>query len=135
MHAPGLRPQPHVLLNASQVLAAVRQYRFAFVVMNTLEGPEVLATTSELLAHTPVLGFMHNASLIRNLPEYRPLLGNPRLRLTTLAPYVTEDVARTAPAGTMVPVYFFDRPLPRHWLPPVLPVAEQRRLPAATHQP
>jgi hypothetical protein len=113
VHAPGLRPQVHVLLNAAQVLAAVRQHRFDFVVMNTFEGPEVLTTVAELLQHTPVLGFLHNASLIRNLPDYRPLLEHPRLRLMTLAPYVTEDVEKTAPAGTLVPVFFFDRAVPR----------------------
>lgn len=113
VHAPGLRPRLHVLMNAAQVLSAVRRHRFDVVIMNTFEGPEVLATATELLAHTPVLGFMHNASFIRSRPEYRPLLDHPRLRLMTLAPYVTADVETTTRAGTMVPVFFFDRPVPR----------------------
>lgn len=113
VHAPGAKPRIHSRLKPSQVLDAVRRERFDLVVFNTLEGKEVLDCAREVLAHTPALGFMHNGSLIRNQPEYQPLIANSRLRLMTLAPYVAEDFSAVAPAGTMIPVFFNDREVPR----------------------
>jgi hypothetical protein len=113
VHAPGAKPHIHSRLKPSQVLEAVRREQFDLVVFNTLEGKEVLDCAREVLGHTPALGFMHNGSLVRNVPEYQPLVANPRLRLMTLAPYVTEDLASVAPAGTMIPVFFNDREVPK----------------------
>lgn len=121
VHAPGVKPRIHSSLKPSQVLDAVRRKRFDLVVFNTLEGRDVLDCAREVLMHTPALGFMHNGSLVRNLPEYQPLIANTKLRLMTLAPYVTADLAQVARAGTMIPVFFNDREVPR------LPASPGRR--------
>jgi glycosyltransferase involved in cell wall biosynthesis len=116
VHAPGLKPRVHSRLTAAQVLDAVRRQRFDLVVFNTFEGQAVLDCARDVLEHTPVLGFMHNGSFICNLPQYRPFVSDPRCRLMVLAPYVAGHFAQVAAAGTMVPVFFFDRdipPLPR----------------------
>jgi hypothetical protein len=113
VHAPGLKPRVRSHLNASGVLAAVRGERFDLVVFNTFEGSEVLSCARDILRHTPVLGFMHNGSLICNLKEaYEPYLNHPRCRLMVLAPYIGEHFAHLAPASTVTPVFFFDRPVP-----------------------
>jgi glycosyltransferase involved in cell wall biosynthesis len=112
VHTPELQPKTHSSLKAPQVLEAVRRQRFDLVVFNTFEGREVLACARDLLTHTPVLGFMHNGSLVNNVPEYR---------LMVLAPYIAERFADIAPAGTVIPVHFFDREIPR------LPRQDNRR--------
>jgi hypothetical protein len=112
VHAPGLNPQVHSRLTASAVLEAVCKQRFDLVVFNTFEGREVLSCARDILRHTPVLGFIHNASLVCNLGDYDPLLHHPRCRLMVLAPYVGEHFAHLAPANTVTPVFFFDRPVP-----------------------
>ena len=113
VHAPGLRPKVHSRLKAPQVLEAVRSERFDLVVFNTFEGREVLACARDVLTHTPALGFMHNGSLVSDLPDYRLFAAHPHFRLMVLAPYVAGRFADIAPAGSMVPVYFFDHDLPR----------------------
>jgi hypothetical protein len=113
VHAPGLRPVVHSRLKPRQVLEAVRSERFDLVVFNTFEGREVLACARGVLTHTPALGFMHNGSLVSDLPDYRLFVAQPNFRLMVLAPYVAGRFADIAPAGTVVPVYFFDRELPR----------------------
>ena len=112
VHAPGLKPHIHSRLTASKVLDAVSKERFDLVVFNTFEGREVLSCARDILRHTPVLGFIHNGSMVCNLKEYEPYLNHPRCRLMVLAPYVGEHFAHLAPAGTMTPVFFFDRPVP-----------------------
>jgi hypothetical protein len=113
VHAPGLEPHVHSSLRSRGVLDAVRQQRFDLVVFNTFEGREVLACAGDVLRHTPILGFMHNGSFIRNLSEYRPFVAHPRCGLMVLANYIAEDFASVARAGTMTPVFFHDRPIPR----------------------
>jgi hypothetical protein len=113
VHAPGLKPRVRSRLKASQVLDAVRKERFDLVVMNTLEGRRVLSCANALLLDTPVIGFLHNGSFVAAQPDYQPLLANPRCRLMVLAPYVAEHFSHLAPAGTMVPVFFYDHELPR----------------------
>jgi hypothetical protein len=112
VHAPGLKPRIRSRWNAAGVLEAVRRERFDLVVFNTFEGREVLECARDILRHTPVLGFMHNGSLICNLPEYRHYLEHPRCRLMVLARYVGEHFAHLAPASTVTPVFFFDKPVP-----------------------
>jgi hypothetical protein len=113
VHAPETRPHIHTRLTPAKVLEAVRRERFDLVVFNTLEGSEVLDCAREVLGHTPALGFIHNGSLIRNRPEYQPFVAHPRLRLMTLAAYVAQDFSTVARAGTMIPVFFNDREVPR----------------------
>ena len=113
VHAPGLKPRIRSHLTASGVLEAVREQRFDLVIFNTFEGREVLDCARGILRHTPVLGFMHNASLICNLEDYQPFLQHPRCRLMVLAPYVGEHFAHLAPASTVTPMFFFDRAVPR----------------------
>jgi len=112
VHAPGLKPVLHSRATASGVLEAVCKERFDLVVFNTFEGREVLSCARDILRHTPVLGFMHNGSLICNLKEYEPYLHHPRCRLMVLAPYVGEHFSHLAPAGSVTPVFFFDREVP-----------------------
>lgn len=121
IHAPGLQPEVHSSLRGSQVLEAVRRQRFDVVVFNTFEGREVLACARDLLTHTPVLGFMHNGSLVANVPDYRLFAAHPHCRLMVLAPYIARRFADIAPAGTVFPVYFFDREIPH------LPRPDDRR--------
>ncbi len=113
VHAPGLKPRVRSYLTASGVLAAVRQQRFDLVVFNTFEGREVLNCARDILQHTPVLGFVHNGKMVCDLEDYAPCLDHPRCRLMALAPYVGEYFAHRAPAGTVTPVFFFDRPVPK----------------------
>ena len=113
VHAPGLSPRIHSRFTAAGVLDAVRRQNFDVVVFNTLEGSEVLACAREVLRDTPVLGFVHNGGMVCDREEYVPLLRDPRLRLMTLASYIGEHFAHRAPAGTLTPVFFFDRPVPR----------------------
>jgi hypothetical protein len=113
VHAPGLKPRVHSSLKGAQVLDAVRKLRFDLVVFNTFEGKGVLDCAREVLSHTPVLGFMHNGSFICNLPEYQTFVANPRCRLMVLAPYIAQHFAHVAPAGTVIPAFFFDREVPR----------------------
>jgi hypothetical protein len=122
VHAPGLNPHIQSRLNASGVLAAVREQHFDLVVFNTFEGSDVLSCARDILRHTPVLGFMHNGSMVRNIKEYGPLVRNPRCRLMVLAPYIGEYFANVAPAGAVSPVFFFDRPVPS-----IPPTAGRRR--------
>lgn len=112
VHAPGLKPHIHSHLTASRVLDAAAKERFDLVVFNTFEGREVLSCARDIVRHTPVLGFIHNASLVCNLEEYEPYLHHPRCRLMVLAPYVGEHFARLTPANTITPVFFFDRRVP-----------------------
>jgi hypothetical protein len=113
VHAPGLKPRIRSRLKASDVLADVRKQRFDLVVFNTFEGSEVLSCAREILQHTPVLGFVHNGSMVCNLKEYESFLEDPRCRLMVLAPHVGQHFAHLAPANTVTPVFFFDRPVPR----------------------
>jgi glycosyltransferase involved in cell wall biosynthesis len=113
VHAPGLKPRVHSRLSPAQVLEAVRRQRFDLVVMNTFEGRRVLDCANVLLLDTPVIGFLHNGSLVASRPDYQPFIAHPRCRLMVLAPYVAEHFAHVAPAGTMVPVFFFDQEVPR----------------------
>jgi hypothetical protein len=112
VHAPGLKPRIRSSLSGSAVLAAVRKERFDLVVFNTFEGGEVLSCAGDILRHTPVLGFMHNGSMICNLKEYEPFLQHPRCRLMVLAPYVGARFAHLAGSNTVTPVFFFDRKVP-----------------------
>lgn len=112
VYAPGLRPLIRSRLSAAAVLAEARRVRFDLVVFNTFEGSEVLNCAREVLRHTPVLGFIHNGSLVCNREEYQPFLNHPRCRLMVLAPHVREHFAHLASAGTVSPVFFFDRPVP-----------------------
>jgi len=112
VYAPGLKPHVHSRLGAAEVLAAIRHERFDLVVFNTFEGSEVLNCARDILRHTPVLGFMHNGSLVCAREEYQPFLGHPHCRLMVLAPHVGAHFAHLAPAGTVTPVYFFDQPVP-----------------------
>jgi len=112
VYAPGLRPRIRSRLGAAGVLAAARQARFDLVVFNTFEGSEVLDCARDVLRHTPVLGFIHNGSLVCNRDEYQPFLHHPRFRFMVLAPHVGEHFAPLTPAGTVSPVFFFDRPVP-----------------------
>jgi hypothetical protein len=112
VHAPGLKPRVRSSLSAAAVLAAVQKDRFDLVVFNTFEGSEVLRCAREILRHTPVLGFMHNGSMICNLKEYEPFLSHPRCRLMVLAPYVGARFAKLAASNTVTPVFFFDRAVP-----------------------
>jgi hypothetical protein len=112
IYATGLEPRIRSRLSASEVLAAVRKERFDLVVFNTFEGGEVLSCARDILRDTPVLGFIHNGSMICNLKEYEPFLHNPRCRIMVLAPYVGEHFAHLAPASTITPVFFFDKPVP-----------------------
>jgi hypothetical protein len=121
VHARGLAPRVHSRLRQRQVLDGVRRERFDLVVFNTFEGRDVLACARELLQHTPVLGFMHNGSFVRNLPEYRPLVAHPRCGLMVLARYIAEDFSSVTSAGTMTPVFFFDREVP------IIPRRDERR--------
>jgi glycosyltransferase involved in cell wall biosynthesis len=113
VHAPGLKPRVRSHLGKTQVLDAVRRQRFDLVVMNTFEGQEVLDCANVLLLDTPVLGFMHNGSFIAGRPEYQPFVSHPRCHFMALAPYVADHFSQLAPAGTMVPVFFFDHEVPR----------------------
>ncbi len=121
VHAPGLRPRIHSRITAAGVLAAVQEQRFDLVVFNTLEGSEVLRCAREVLRDTPVLGFVHNGGMVCDREEYAPLLRDPRCKLMVLASYIGEHFARLAPAGTVTPVFFFDRPVPS------LPRVDSRR--------
>ena len=112
IHAPGLNPWVHSSLTASKVLEAARKERFDLVVFNTLEGRDVLSCARDTLRHAPVLGFIHNASLVCNLKEYEPYLNHPRCRLMVLAPYIGEYFAHLAPSNTVTPVFFFDERVP-----------------------
>ena len=112
VHAPGLKPVVHSRASASRVLEAVCKERFDLVVFNTFEGGEVLSCARDILRHTPVLGFLHNGSLICNLKEYEPYLRHPHCRLMVLAPYVGDRFSHLAPANTVTPVFFFDRAVP-----------------------
>jgi hypothetical protein len=112
VHAPGLRARVHSSLKAAGVLEAAGNDRFDLVVFNTFEGREVLNCARDILRHTPVLGFIHNGSMICNLKEYEPFLSHPRCRLMVLAPYIGEHFAHLAPASTVTPVFFFDREVP-----------------------
>lgn len=112
VYAPGLKPRVTSRLEAADVLAAVRQQRFDLVIFNTFEGREVLDCARDILRHTPVLGLVHNGKMVCDLAEYEPFLRHPRCRLMVLAPYVGEHFARLAPASTVTPVFFFDRPVP-----------------------
>ena len=112
VHAPGLKPRIRSSLTSTGVLAAVQKERFDLVVFNTFEGSGVLSCARDVLKHTPVLGFMHNGSMICNLKEYAPFLKDPRCRLMVLAPYVGERFAQLAPSNSVTPVFFFDRPVP-----------------------
>jgi glycosyltransferase involved in cell wall biosynthesis len=123
VHAPGLKPRIHSRLTASKVLEAVRKERFDLVVFNTFEGREVLSCARDILRHTPVLGFIHNGSMVCNLKEYEPYLNHPRCRLMVLAPYVGELFAHLAPANTVTPVFFFDQRVPS-----IPRTADRRRL-------
>ncbi|HTU66715.1 MAG TPA: hypothetical protein VMF52_12240 [Steroidobacteraceae bacterium] len=113
VHAPGLAPTFHSYWTGAAVLAAIRRERFDLVVFNTFEGRDVLACAADVLRHTPVLGFMHNGSMVCDLEEYRPFLAEPRCRLMVLAPYVGQRFAHLAPSNTVTPVFFFDREVPR----------------------
>jgi glycosyltransferase involved in cell wall biosynthesis len=112
VNAPGLKPRIRSSLSASAVLAAVRKERFDLVIFNTFEGSEVLSCARDILRHTPVLGFMHNGSMVCNLKEYEPYLSQPRFRLMVLAPYVGARFAHLAASNTVIPVFFFDRIVP-----------------------
>jgi len=112
VHAPGLKPRIRSRLTASKVLEAVGKERFDLVVFNTFEGREVLNCARDILRHTPMLGFVHNGSMVCNLKEYEPYLNHPRCRLMVLAPYVGEHFAHLAPASTVTPVFFFDQRVP-----------------------
>jgi hypothetical protein len=122
VHAPGLKPRVHSRLTASRVLEAAGKERFDLVVFNTFEGREVLDCARDILRHTPVLAFIHNGSMVCNLPEYEPYLRDPRCRLLVLAPHIGEYFAHLAPANTVTPVFFFDRPVPS-----IPPTADRRR--------
>jgi hypothetical protein len=112
VHATRLEPRIHTYFTASGVLAAVRRGRFDLVVFNTFETPEVLNCAREVLRHTPVLGFIHNAGAVCKLEEYEPYLRHPRCRLMVLASYVGQHFAHRSPSGTVIPVFFFDRRVP-----------------------
>ena len=112
VYAPGLKPRIRTRLNASGVLAAVRKERFDLVVFNTFEGGEVLSCARDIVRHTPVLGLIHNGSMICNRKEYEPFLNHPRCRLMVLAPHVGKYFAHLAPASTITPAFFFDQPVP-----------------------
>jgi hypothetical protein len=112
VHAPGLQVKVHSFLKPAQVLEAVRRRTFDFVVLNTFEGHHVLECASQLLLDTPVLGFVHDGSLVANSPGYLPYLSHPQCRLMALAPYVGDHFAHLAEAGTVYPVFFFDREVP-----------------------
>jgi hypothetical protein len=112
VYAGGLKPRIHSRWRAADVLAEARRARFDLVVFNTFEGSEVLSCAREVLRHTPVLGFMHNGSLVCSREEYQPFREHPRFRFMVLAPHVGEHFAHLAPAGTVSPVFFFDRPVP-----------------------
>jgi hypothetical protein len=112
IHARSLRPVIHTRLGRQQVLDAVRAQDFDLVIFNTFEGPAVLECAQQILKHTPAIGFMHNGSFICNKPEYQPFVQNPRLKLMVLAPYIAEHFAHITHAGSMVPVFLFDRPVP-----------------------
>lgn len=122
VHTPGLKPRVHSHLTASRVLEAAGKERFDLVVFNTFEGREVLRCARDILRHTPVLAFIHNGSLVCNLKEYEPYLRDPRCRLLVLAPHIGEYFAHLAPANTVTPVFFFDRPVPS-----IPPTAGRRR--------
>jgi hypothetical protein len=113
VHAPGLKPRIRSRLKASDVLADVRKQRFDLVVFNTFEGTDVLNCARDILQHTSVLGFVHNGGMVCNLKEYETFLKDPRCRLMVLAPHVGRHFAQLAPANTVTPVFFFDRPVPR----------------------
>jgi hypothetical protein len=112
VYAAGLKPRIHSRWRAADVLAEARRARFDLVVFNTFEGTEVLSCAREVLRHTPVLGFMHNGSLVCSREEYHPFREHPHFRLMVLAPHVGAHFAHLAPAGTVSPVFFFDRGVP-----------------------
>jgi hypothetical protein len=112
VHAQSLSCEVVSKLKPAQVLDAAKRKRFDLVVFNTLEGSGVLQCAREVLAHTPILGFIHNGGFIREKPEYESLLGNPRLKLMTLAPYVAHHFSDKTQAGSMYPLFFFDREIP-----------------------
>jgi hypothetical protein len=112
VHAPSLSCKVVSKLSPTQVLEAATRERFDLVVFNTLEGSAVLQCARELLAHTPILGFVHNGSFVLEKPEYEALLKNPHCKLMTLAPYVAQHFAEKTQAGSMYPLYFFDREIP-----------------------
>jgi hypothetical protein len=113
VHAPSLSCEVVSKLKPAQVLQAAKRERFDLAVFNTLEGPGVLQCARETLAHTPILGFIHNGSFVLEKPEYESLLGNARCKLMTLAPYVAQYFSAKTKAGCIYPLYFFDREIPR----------------------
>ncbi|MFL6550363.1 MAG: hypothetical protein ACJ8OJ_16840 [Povalibacter sp.] len=113
VHAPGLRPTIHTAATSKQVLTRVARERFDLVIFNTLEGKSVLECAQQVLGSTPILGFIHNGSFIGSMPEYQPFVANPHCKLMVLAPYVANHFAHIARAGSMYPVFFFDREVPR----------------------
>jgi hypothetical protein len=65
-----------------------------------------------VIAHTPILGFIHNGSFVLEKPEYAPLISSPRCKLMTLAPYVAEHFSKKTQGGSMYPLFFFDTEIP-----------------------
>lgn len=113
VHARGLTPRIRSHFTARAVLEAVKHERFDLVIFNTFEGIEVLECAREVMRHTPVLAFMHNGGRICKFEEYQPYLHDPRCRLMVLAPYIGACFAHLAPSNTVIPVFFFDQPVPR----------------------
>ena len=113
IHAPGLKPIVHTRLTSQQVLDAARREQFDVVIFNTFEGDAVLACAKSILSHTPAIGFMHNGSFITSKPEYQPFVHDSRVRLMVLAPYIAKHFEQVTSAGSMIPVFFYDREVPR----------------------
>jgi hypothetical protein len=112
VHAPGLQRQVHTRLTSAGVLQAARAGRFDVVIFNTLQGVSVLECARDIIRHTPILGFIHNAGAVTVKPEYSLVVGNDRCKLMTLAPYIGRSIG-IADVGYMYPVFFHDRPVPR----------------------
>jgi len=112
VHAPSLSKSVVSKLKPAQVLEAAKRERFDLAVFNTLEGSAVLQCAREIIAHTPILGFIHNANFVIERPEYETLIRNPHCKLMTLAPYVAEHFAGKARGGSMYPLFFFDKEIP-----------------------
>jgi hypothetical protein len=112
VHAPSLSKKVVSKLKPAQVLDAAKRERFDLVVFNTLEGSSVLQCAREIIAHTPILGFIHNGSFVLEKPEYESLINNPRCKLMTLAPYVAQHFSKKALGGSMYPLFFFDKHIP-----------------------